>query len=147
MEPLTLATAAVTFLKPYLVKAGEKAAESLGEKLPEAAANLWRAIMAKFKGKPAAEEAVADLAARPEDELTQSAFANQLRKALESDPTFAAELARLLSRAQTHNGDTIVNIGSGAVSTGNGPTTGKGGVAVQGDVHGDINLGGSRKKE
>lgn len=60
MDPLALATTAVTFLSPYLVKAGEKAAEKVGEKLPELAGKVWNAITAKFKGQPSAEEALKD---------------------------------------------------------------------------------------
>jgi hypothetical protein len=146
MDPLTLATTAVSFLSPYLVKAGEKAAEQVGKKLPDTVGKMWNAITARFKDKPAAEEAVKDLVAKPDDQLNQSAFANQLRKVLESEPAFAAELERLLNSAQSEGGDTIINIGSGAVATKGGVAAGAGGVAIKGDVHGDITLGGSEKK-
>jgi hypothetical protein len=76
MDPITLATTVVAFLSPYLVKA----AEEVGKKLPDLAGKMWNAITARFKGKPAAEEAEQDFVAKPDDQLNQSAFANQLRK-------------------------------------------------------------------
>ena len=146
MEPLTLATAAATFLLPYLAKAGEKAVEKIGERLPEAAGKMWTAISTRFKDKPAAKESVQDLVANPDDQLIQSAFANQLRKVLEAEPAFLGELERLLISAQQEAGDTIINTGSGAVAMKGGVAAGEGGVAVKGGVHGDIILGGPDKK-
>ena len=45
MDALSLATSAVTILSPYLVKAGEKAAEKIGGILPEAAGKVWKTTM------------------------------------------------------------------------------------------------------
>ena len=107
MEVLSLATAAVAFLSPYLVKAGEKAAEKIGEKMPEAVSKLWNTITAKFKGNPVAETAVNDLVAKPDDEDNLAAFRKELRKLLEADPAFAAELEGLLDKGKHEAGDTI----------------------------------------
>lgn len=141
-----LAIEAVKFLSPYLLKVGEKAAEQIGEKLPQAVGQLWQTITAKFKGKPAAEEAVTDIVSKPEDQFTQAALVNQLKKLLESEPAFEPELRRLLDEAKREAGDTIINTGSGAVATGSSVAAGEGGVAVKGDVHGNITVGGSEKK-
>jgi hypothetical protein len=146
MDALALANTAVAFLSPYLVKAGEKAAEEAGKKLPDAAARVWNAITTKFRGNVVAEAAVQDLAEQPGDQLNQSAFANQLRKVLEAEPVFATELAHLLEEAKRQSGDTITNTGSGAVATSGGVAAGSGGAAVGGDVQGGIHIGGSEKK-
>jgi hypothetical protein len=146
MEPLTIATTAVAILSPYLVTAGEKAAEEVGKKLPEAAARVWNALMTKFRGNVVAEAAVKDLVEQPGDQLNQSTFTNQLRKVLEAEPAFAAKLAHLLEDAKRQSGDTITNTGSGAVATSGGVAAGAGGAAVRGNVQGDINIGGSEKK-
>ena len=146
MDPATLATTAVTVLSPYLAKAGEKAAEKVGEKLPGGLSTLWNTVMARVKGKPAAEEAVQDLVVKPDDQLHQSAFANQLRKVLETEPALAAEVERLLNSTQAQGGDTIINTGSGAVATRGGVGVGAGGTVIQGDVHGGVTLGGAEKK-
>jgi len=141
-----LANQAVEFLSSSVVKIGEKAVEQVGERLPKAAGRLWKAIMGRFKGKPAAEEAVTDLVSKPADQLGKAAMTNQLKKLLEAEPTFQAELESLLAEARREAGVTIVNTGSGAVATGGSVATGEGGVAVQGDVHGNITAGGTEKK-
>jgi hypothetical protein len=146
MEPLTIATTAVAFLSPYLLKAGEKAAEEVGKKLPEAAASVWNRIVTKFRGNVVAEAAVQDFTEKPGDQLNQSTFTNQLRKVLDAEPVFATELARLLEEAKRQSGDTISNTGSGAVATSGGVAAGAGGAVVRGDVHGGINIGVSEKK-
>ena len=96
MDPITLAPAILSVLLPYLVKAGEKAAEKIGETLPENAGKLWGALSEKFKGK----DAVKDLAANPSDEDAQGAFRLQLKKALTEDPEFLAALAGLFEKAE-----------------------------------------------
>jgi hypothetical protein len=146
MDALSLATSAVTILSPYLVKAGEKAAEKIGGILPEAAGKVWKTIMAKFTGNVVAEAAVKDFVNRPSDQLSQSSFANQLRNLLEAEPTLANELERLLEDARRQSGDSIVNTGSGAIATSGGVAAGAGGMAVGGQVHGNITIGGSEKK-
>ena len=147
MDPTTVATTAVTVLAPYIVKAGEKTAEKLGEMLPAGVGKVWTAITGRFKGKPAAESATAELVAQPDDEDNQTAFRIQLKKVLENDPGFMAELAQLLSIVQPERGDQILNTGSGAVATHGGVGAGAGGVAVGGDVHDGIVMEGRLKKE
>jgi hypothetical protein len=146
MDPLALATTAVGFLTPYVAKAGEKAVEEVGKKLPAFVGNVWQAIMTRFKDSPVAAETARDLAAKPEEADNQAAFRKELRKLLETDATFAAELERLLDNAQQQSGDTIRNQGSGAVAMHGGVAAGAGGVAVRGDVQGGITLGGGEKK-
>jgi hypothetical protein len=108
---------------------------------------LLIALMATFKGKPAAEEASKDLIANPEDEDNRAAFRKELRKILEAEPTLAVELARLLEKAQRESSESIIVTGSGAAATKDSVAAGAGGVAVRGDVNGGITLGGSEKKE
>ena len=145
MDPTTVATTAVTMLAPYVVKAGEKAAEKIGETLPVGVGKVWKAITGKFKGKPAAEEAITDLVATPGDQLTQSMFAGHLRKALEADPTFLTELAQLLASVQQDSGDKSLNTGSGTIVTRGGVGAGAGGVAAQ-TIHGNVTIGGAKEK-
>ncbi len=140
MDPTTLATTATALLAPYLVKALGKAAEKMGEALPAQVGKVWTTITDKFKGKPAAEETAHDLAAQPDDADRQAAFRLQLKKALEQDPAFAAELGQLVVTA-SEGASSIVNIGSGAVATHGSVAAGAGGVAVKGNVEGGITLG------
>ncbi|MGE0821730.1 MAG: hypothetical protein AB7G75_10915 [Candidatus Binatia bacterium] len=147
MDLTTVAATVTTALMPYVVKTGEKTAEKLGEMVPEGVGKVWTAIMRRFKGKPVAEAATLDLLTEPGDEDNQTTFRIQLKKALADDPTFLAELAQLLAAVQPERGDQTLNTGSGAVATRGGVAAGAGGVAVKGDVHGGIAVGGAPKKE
>jgi hypothetical protein len=55
MDALSVATSAVTILSPYLVKAGEKAAEEIGSILPEGVGKVWNTFLEKFRGNVVAE--------------------------------------------------------------------------------------------
>lgn len=138
MDPQAIATTAVSVLSPYLAKAGEKAVEEVGKKLPETLGRVWRSITARLSGKPAAEEAAKDLAATPEDNDNQAAFRKELRKMLETDSAFATELAALLHSAQRESGVTVTNTGPGAVATGGSVAAGAGGIAIGGNVSGSV---------
>ncbi|MGE3536029.1 MAG: hypothetical protein AB7N91_01185 [Candidatus Tectimicrobiota bacterium] len=138
MDPQAIATTAVTVLAPYLAKAGEKAVEEVGKKLPESVGKLWRSITARVAGKPAAAEAIKDLAATPGDGDNQAAFRKELRKLLETDSAFAVELVSLLHMAQREHNGPISNSGSGAVATGSSVAAGAGGVAIGGNVSGGM---------
>lgn len=141
MDPQTIATTAVTVLAPYLAKAGEKAVEEVGKKLPDTIGKLWRSMQTRWRGKPAAEEAAKDLLAAPEDSDNQAAFRKELRKLLDTDSAFAVELVALLHSAQRENSGPIVNSGSGVVATGSSVAAGVGGIAIHGNVSGSVITG------
>jgi hypothetical protein len=141
MDVVSLATQVVSFLSPHLVKAGEKTVGQISDALPEAAGKVWQAIVGRFKGRAAAEEAVKDVVAQPQDDDSLAALRKELRKVLEAEPTFGDELTRLLSSAEREAGDTITQTGDGAIATRGGTAASRGGIAVGGDVHGDINTG------
>jgi len=142
MEIATLAAALV----PFLVKGGEKLAEMVAEKLGnagfEGAKGAWERLRRAIAGRPAAEDAVRDLAATPEDADYQAALRVQLKKLLEADTNLAEQLARALQAGPQADHRTGVH-GDGAIAQGTGAVAaGKAGVAVGGDVHGGITLGG-----
>lgn len=144
MDISQLAVATAALLSPYLVKAGEKAAEAVGAKLPDTVSRIWNLIIQRFKGKAAADEAVADFVAQPDDEDTLASFRKQLRKCLEADAEFARDLSQLLETANQVISSAL-NTGSGAIASDGGVAAGEGGVAVKGDVHGGIHIGGGKK--
>jgi hypothetical protein len=81
MDVTTLAKDLAVFLTPilpYLLKTGEKAAEEAGKKLGgdawDRAKGLWAKLRPKVEAKPAAQEAVQDAAAAPNDNDIQAAF-------------------------------------------------------------------------
>lgn len=130
MDPVTLAPAVLTILAPYLAKAGEKMAEEVGKSVPEHAGRLWSAVMAKFKTKPAAEEAARDLSQNPADADNQAAFRKEIRKAAEEDPAWLAQLTGLLEKAQKEAAQQAKISGDGNIV-----------VNVGGDAHGNIVIG------
>jgi Glu-tRNA(Gln) amidotransferase subunit E-like FAD-binding protein len=129
MDPVTLATTVLAVLTPYLAKAGEKLANNVIDSLPEHAGKLWSALANKFKGKPAAEEAMTDLAKKPEDEDNKAAVRKQIKKAAEEEPEFLLALAALLENARKE----AVMIQGSAVARDNGIAVNVGG-SVQGNI-------------
>lgn len=85
---------------PYLLKIGEQAAEETGKKLGaeawEKAKALWGKLRPKVQASPAAQEAVQDAAANPDNPDAQAALRLQLKKLLQADPSLAEEVAHLM---------------------------------------------------
>jgi hypothetical protein len=146
MDIPTLAATATSFLVPalpYLVKAGEKGSEAIGEKLGagvwETAKAIWQRLSENPLVKPAAEE----VANAPDDQDAQAALRYQLKKLLAADESLAAALAQLLEVGQPASYQAVVH-GEGAIAQGPGAVAaGKGGVAAGGDVHGGVRIGGT----
>jgi hypothetical protein len=121
MDPSAL----TAFLAPCLVfllaagrSAGERAADSLGGEVWEHAQRLWARLRPAIETRPAAEEAVRDLADHPDDEDARAALGWQLRKAVDADPALAADLEQLWSAAVVAGGARSVAVrGSIAHST------------------------------
>jgi hypothetical protein len=92
---------------PYLVRAGQKvagkAADTLGDEAAKYAQALWERLKPGVERKPAAQEAVEEVAANPEDEDALGALRIQLRKLLEEDEGLAADLTKLWQEAQAAN--------------------------------------------
>jgi hypothetical protein len=123
MDVLSLTTFLAPFL-PYLLKAGEKAAEEAGKKLGgdawEKAKSLWAKLSPKVEAKAAAIEAASDVAKDPKDEDAQAALRLQLKKLLNDDSTLASEIAHLFEEAkQTGSVTNIIASGKSAVAMGN----------------------------
>ncbi len=99
MEPITLATAAVAALAPYLGKAAEKFATAAGDAAWKKASELYDALKSRLASHPAAAEALDDLAQAPTDVDIQGALRQQLKKLIANDPEFARTLASLTEAA------------------------------------------------
>jgi len=126
MDPATLAASATAFLAPYLLKAGKNLANQAVEHLPEGVSKVWSYVLEKFDGKPAAEVAANDMASNASDEDNVASFRKELKKLLE-DPAIVAELSGLLAKGKESQGISV--------------SAGDGGVAIHGDVQGNIVLG------
>ena len=117
-------TTALVPLLPYLLKAGEKAAEETGKAVAgqswEWAKSLWTKLKPTVEAKPAALEAAQDASQAPEDPDTQAAFRLQLKKLLTEDQSLAEEVSRWLEQGKaagitvTASGDRSVAIGGDA---------------------------------
>jgi hypothetical protein len=124
MDVTTLAKDLAVFLipfLPYLLKAGEKAAEEAGKKLGgdawDRAKGLWGKLRPKVEAKPAAQEAVQDAAATPNDNDIQAALRLQLRKLLAEDAVLAREIERVWQEAQ-QAGAIVIAAGERSVAIG-----------------------------
>lgn len=148
MDPATLATAALSLLKPVISKAGVKLVEKVREHLPDGVGKVWDAIAAAFKGNPAAETAVKDFVENPSDADNEAALRKEIKKVASADANFAAELEKLLKAAGDQTVANILITGSGAAAVGPGAVAaGAGGIAIGGNVEGGVHLGAQPKKD
>jgi len=142
MDPATLAASVTSFLAPFLLKAGQSLAERALDKLPDGVSQVWDYISQKFTGRPAAEEAIREILSLPDDTDNREAFVLQLKKILKENPAVMDELASLLQAGEAKiSGGDIGRVGSGAAASGGSVAAGAGGIAIQGDVSGNIIIG------
>lgn len=107
MDPATLTAFLAPFL-PTLMKLGgkvlegaaAKTGETAGTKLTENALKkagaVWEKLFPKVEAKEAAKEAAEDVAKAPTDDDAQAALRLQLKKILDSDPSLAEAIAKIL---------------------------------------------------
>lgn len=114
-----LLTAFLAPFLPFLLKAGNTAAEEAGSRLGKEAwshaERLWRRLRPSVEAKPAAFEAAGDAAVLPDDDHL-TALKLQLQKLLAADGDLAADVERLFAEAQAANvvvvsGDRAVGVG------------------------------------
>ena len=86
----------IPVLSPYLPTIADKAAGKIGEELPSSIVKLWQSSLSRFSKNEASREAISDLQANASDPDLHAAFRVQLRKLLETDPSFRTELEDLL---------------------------------------------------
>ena len=101
--------------------------KSVAPELMEYAKRLWGKLRPHVEAKPAALEAAADVAQRPDDSRAQAALELQLEKILAEQPGLVAELAPI---AQDALASGVVAVGERSVAVGGSVT---GGVIVTGD--------------
>ena len=123
-------------LLPYLLKAGEKAAEETGKTVAGAswewAQSLWTKLKPKVETNPAALVAAQDVAQAPGDEDLQVVLRVQLKKLLTEDQSLAEEVSRLLEQGKAAG----INVSA----------VGERSVAIGGDVKGSTIVTGDRNK-
>jgi hypothetical protein len=124
MDIPTLSKDLLIFLTPflpYLLKMGDKAAEEASKKFGaevwERAKNLWGKLHPKIETKPAAQEAVQDVAATPDDVDAQAALCQQLKKLLTEDQSLAEDIAQLWAETKAA-GLTVTASGERSIAIG-----------------------------
>ena len=114
-------TTALVPLLPYLLKAGDKAAEETGKLVAgqswEWGKSLWTKLKPKVETKEAALEAAQDVAQAPGDEDLQATLRVQLKKLLTEDQSLAEEVSRLLEQGKAA-GITVTASGERSVAIG-----------------------------
>ncbi|WP_405771925.1 hypothetical protein OG539_43030 [Actinacidiphila glaucinigra] len=123
--------ALVSLLAPHLPQLLNAVAGEPGE--PSPVARIWNRLRGRVVERPAAQEAVEDVAANPDDEVFRTVLFAQLRKLFTEDPAFAAEIGALFAEAQGSAGTTNIHA-SGDRSIGIGGNV-TGGTISTGDTH------------
>jgi len=103
MDPITIATAAVAALTPYLAKAGEKIATDAGEAVFKKAGELYDFLKQRLAGKTSAATALEDLRQTPQDPDNAAALRKELKKLLAEDTDLLRALATQLEPAAQGN--------------------------------------------
>ena len=125
-------TTALVPLLPYLLKAGEKAAEETGKTVAgqswEWAKSLWTKLKPKVEGNSAALVAAQDVVQAPEDKDLQAVLRVQLKKLLTEDQALAEEVSRWLEQGKAAGVNVSVsgerNVAIGGSVTGSTISTG-----------------------
>ena len=124
MDIVALASSVTTVLVPllpYLLKAGEKAAEETGKAVAgqswEWAKSLWTKLQPKVEANPAALVAAQDVAQSTEDEELQTVLRVQLRKLLTEDQSLTEDVSRWLEQGKAA-GINVSAIGERSVAIG-----------------------------
>jgi hypothetical protein len=134
MEIAALTAFLAPFVAPLLAKTQEAAADAVqqfGEAAWDQAQQLWQRIGDRVFERPAAKEAVEDVAKAPDDPRATSALELQLEKILSADPGLRDELAKIWQAGQAA-GITIAAIGERSFAAQNVTNS----TVTTGDTHG-----------
>jgi hypothetical protein len=123
MDPLSLATAAVSLIVPVLGRAAGHIANRVGDDLGEAVTarleRLYEAIKARLAPGSYADGALQRLEEQPDNERRKAALQDGLTELIEADPAFGKELLELIRAAEAAGGREVVQImDAGAISIG-----------------------------
>jgi hypothetical protein len=101
MDPLQLATMAVSLIAPYLTEAGKAAANKAGEAAGQQIEGLLNSIRRRFEkdSDAYAQQTLERLEQQPEAEGRRRAVVDVLAEKA-ADPEFAQELAGILNKAR-----------------------------------------------
>jgi hypothetical protein len=92
MDPVTLATAALTILSPFAKDAGKELVKTVGEIGFEKAKGLFAWLKQKFSSDPSASKDFSRFEADPD--TFEPSLKATIKEKVEQDPEFAAELQK-----------------------------------------------------
>lgn len=135
MDPVTIATSAVSLLVPYLAKGGRAIADKVGKDVWDKVSNkvetLHETIKNKFSSDDYYSQTLKRLEEKPEDKGRQSNLESVLKEVLAEDTQFQKMLSQLLNETKEAGGDSIIQVyGSGAAATHGGVAAGERGYAA-----------------
>jgi hypothetical protein len=105
-DPNEIARQIVQFLAPflpYLLRAGEKAAEEAGRKLGAAAWEQAQALWARLRRKKNVEQVAQTVAALPDNQALREALREEIARALAEDPALREEVTAIYSRVEVRD--------------------------------------------
>jgi hypothetical protein len=118
MEPVTLATAAIGLLVPFLKSFGGKVLERVGDAASDRVFALYERIKRRLSGDDYDEQLLIGVEKDSESESRQRNLGDRLAELLANDPEFARDIKELVSSAR-EAGAPITAVNTGIVAGGN----------------------------
>jgi hypothetical protein len=114
---------ALPYLAAPAAQLASRAGEAIGDASWDYAQRVWAKVGRRLSERPAAQEAVEEVAAAPDDDGAQFVLQRQLGKLFEADPQLAAEVEEIMAQAVAA-GAVRVNVeGDRNVTLTNSPVT------------------------
>ena len=136
-----LAVLVINVLGKYVIDQGATLVKEAGQAAAQAAYQLAEFVLTRLRADPADAKNVKGFEEDPKG--YQVPVADAVAEKMKSDPEFATQLLTLLEeykKATSSSGATNINASSGVVATQSGVAAGPGGVAVAGNVQGEITI-------
>jgi hypothetical protein len=144
-EALTLIV--VDILGKFVVDHGATLLKEAGQAAAQAASQLYELVLTQLKSDPAEARNAERFEQNPEG--YQAPIADAIAEKLGSDPNFSAQLSVLIEeykKAASSVETARIDVGSGAVATQGGIAAGAGGVAIGGNVKGEVSIKNTRNR-
>lgn len=139
IDPLTMIV--VDVLGKFVIDNGVTLIKESGQAATHVASKLCELVFKHLKSDPAIARNVERFEKNPEG--YQVPLADAIMEKLKADPDFSAQLSLLIEEyeeAASSFAKTDIEVSSGAVATQDGIAAGAGGVAVGGNVKGEITI-------
>jgi hypothetical protein len=139
VEPVALATAALSVIVTFLTEAATAAAkDSVGKAAVAGMKSVYQLVKDKLVGDPKAKKALLAFEDDPGSKKRQAAMLKHIEQRIKDDATFSNQLQKLLPKAEQYAAQSIrqnINV-TGRASTGD--------INQIGNVDGSIDLGKKR---